>query len=133
MTKQEYIDAGLRLSTVISDEELLRAETDAENCYVKKVYDFDRPSATEKLAIMHIAVILLLQRRAVATRAGGKVKLSPQLSENGGPTQYDFDYADYLLRKVQTDEVDNGSVQGNISEIVDDIAGIYYRNVFIKL
>lgn len=126
-------NAGYRISLQVSDEEVSRAYNDADACYVRKIYDFDRPGTAVQAALMQITCILLLQRTAVATRSGGKTKLSPSLSDPAGPTQEDFENADRLLRKVQADERDNGAVQGNISEIVDDIAGIYYRNKFLSL
>ena len=127
MTVQDYKDAGLRLSAQVSELEIDRAETDVKDAYLAKVAPAYVMTDTDvKAAVMQLAFILLLIRTAVATRSGGKVKESPNLSTAGYPTQSDKDNADRLLRKVQT-------VSGLPSKLVDDICGIYYRTQFIGL
>lgn len=124
-------NAGYRISLQVSDEEVDLAASDVETAYVKRIFDFDRPSGAELNAIMCLAYILILQRHSVATRAGGKTKLSPSLSTDSGPTQQDFAKADMLLRKVQ--EAHEEAAQGLPSTLVDDICGIYYRTNFVGL
>lgn len=137
-TAQQFIDKGFRVSEQIRQSELDRAAMDAFLCYVGKV---SRITVTpdehvihtpeQGAAAMQIAYILLLQRSAVATRAGGKLKLSPSLSDAGYPSQQDYSNADRLLRRLQ--EVGPNPVAGDVSKLVDDIAGIYYRNVNLSL
>lgn len=127
MTVEEYKAAGFRVSAQVSQQEIDRAEREVSEAYIAKV----NPSASTtdadvKAAVMQLAVILLLNRHAVATRSGGKTKESPQLSQNAYASQGDVENADRLLRKVQT-------VDGFPSKLVDDIACIYYRNVFLGL
>ena len=124
-------NAGYRISLQVSDEEVDLAASDVETAYVKRIYDYDRPSGAELNAIMCLAYILILQRHSVATRAGGKTKISPSLSTDSGPTQQDFAKADMLLRKVQ--EAHGEAAQGLPSTLVDDICGIYYRTNFVGL
>lgn len=124
-------NAGYRISLQVSDEEVDLAASDVETAYVKRIYDYDRPSGAELNAIMCLAYILILQRHSVATRAGGKTKTSPSLSTDSGPTQQDFAKADMLLRKVQ--QVHEEAAQGLPSTLVDDICGIYYRTNFVGL
>lgn len=127
MTAEDYKNAGYRLSLQVSQAEITRAEADVTAAYIKKVAPLaSTTDADVKAAIMQLAFILLLQRTAVATRSGGKVKESPSLSTAGYPSQGDMDNADRLLRKVQT-------VTGLPSTLVDDIACVYFRNQFIKL
>lgn len=127
MTKQDYINAGFRISMQIDDKEILRAEADVIACYILKVRDsIPLQNPTYNSCLMQLAFILLLQRTAVVTRAGGKTKLSPSLSEAGYPSQSDYENADRLLRAIQT-------VDGLPSMLVDDICNIYYRNKFIGL
>lgn len=137
-TAEGLREKGFRVSLQVSQAEIDRAAMDALLCYVGKVSRITvapdgiilrTPEQDE--AAMQIAVILLLQRHAVATRSGGKTKLSPSQSENAYPTQVDFDNANRLLRKVQ--ETDVNAIQGNVSQLVDDIAGIYYRNTLLSL
>lgn len=123
--------AGYRVSAQIPDAEVQEASAAVEAAYVRKIYDFDRPTVDVTAALRQLTCILLMQRRAVATRAGGKDKTTPSLSVDGGPTDVDFAEADRLLRAIQS--VHSDAVQGLPSTLVDDICGIYYRNVYLGL
>ena len=127
MTAQEYIAKGFRVSGQVLQTEIDRAEREVVAAYIAKVAPaYSLTDADVKEAVMQLAVILLLQRHAVATRSGGKNKQSPNLSSDGWPNQGDVENADRLLRKVQTEK-------GLTSKLVDDIAGIYYRTQFVSL
>ena len=127
MTVQEYIAKGFRISGQVLQAEIDRAEREVKEAYIAKVApDYSDTDADVKEAVMQLAVILLLQRHAVATRSGGKNKQSPNLSTDGWPNQGDVENADRLLRKVQT-------VSGITSKLVDDIAGIYFRTQLVSL
>lgn len=127
MTAEEYKAAGYSVSGLVSQQAIDRAEKEVTEAYIAKVApSFDSTDADVKAAVMQLAVILLLNRHAVATRSGGKTKESPQLSQNAYASQGDVENADRLLRKVQT-------VPGIPSKLVDDIAGIYYRTQFVGL
>lgn len=127
MTAQEYIAKGFRISAQLLQTEIDRAEREVVEAYIAKVAPaYSLTDADVKEAVMQLAVILLLQRHAVATRSGGKNKQSPNLSTDGWPNQGDVENADRLLRKVQT-------VSGLTSKLVDDIAGIYFRTQFVSL
>ena len=127
MTAEEYKAAGYSVSGLVSQQAIDRAEKEVTEAYIAKVAPaYSATDADVKAAVMQLAVILLLNRHAVATRSGGKTKDTPQLSQNAYASQGDVDNADRLLRKVQT-------VAGLPSKLVDDIAGIYYRNVFLGL
>lgn len=127
MTAQEYIAKGFRISVQVLQNEIDRAEREVTEAYIAKVApSYSLTDTAVKEAVMQLAVILLLQRHAVATRSGGKNKQSPNLSTDGWPNQGDVENADRLLRKVQT-------VSGLTSKLVDDIAGIYFRTQFVSL
>ena len=127
MTAAEYIAKGFRVSGQVLQAEIDRAEREVVAAYIAKVAPaYSLTDADTKEAVMQLAVILLLQRHAVATRSGGKNKQSPNLSSDGWPNQGDVDNADRLLRKVQTEK-------GITSKLVDDIAGIYFRTQFVSL
>lgn len=127
MTVQDYKDEGFRISLQVSQAELTRAENEVKAAYIAKVSPvYDATDADVKAAVMQLTVILLLNRHAVATRSGGKTKLTPAQSENAYASQGDVVNADRLLRKVQT-------VSGEPSKLVDDIAQVYYRNTYIGL
>lgn len=127
MTAAEYIAKGFRVSGQVLQAEIDRAEREVVEAYIAKVAPaYSLTDADVKEAVMQLAVILLLQRHAVATRSGGKNKQSPNLSSDGWPNQGDVENADRLLRKVQTEK-------GITSKLVDDIAGIYFRTQFVSL
>lgn len=124
MTAQDFIANGYKVSLQISQGEIDRAVTDVTAAYVDKVTN-DNTTATASAAIMQLAFILLCQRNTFATRAGGKLKLSPQLSDNAQARQTDYDNADRLLRKLQAA---TGGIAGQIDKMVDDICMVYMRS-----
>lgn len=126
MDAAEYKAMGYRVSLQVSQPEIDRAERDVIAAYVSKVTTYDSADGTHKEAVMQLASILLLRRSAVATRSGGKVKQSPAESSAGYPEQCDIDNADRLLREINT-------VGSMVSQLVDDICGIYYRQTFVGL
>ena len=124
MTAQDFIDNGFRVSTQIPQAEIDRAIDDVTAAYVAKVTT-NTTSDAAKAAIMQLAFILLCQRNTFATRAGGKLKLSPQLSDNAQARQTDYDNADRLLRQLQAA---TGGIAGKIDKMVDDICMVYMRS-----
>ena len=124
MTAQEFIANGYKVSLQIQQGEIDRAVADVTAAYVDKVTT-DNTTTTASAAIMQLAFILLCQRNTFATRAGGKMKLSPQLSDNAQARQTDYDNADRLLRQLQAA---TGGIAGEIDKMVDDICMIYMRN-----
>lgn len=124
MTAQDFIAKGYKVSLQIAQGEIDRSVADVTAAYVDKVTT-DNTTATAKAAIMQLAFILLCQRNTFATRAGGKLKLSPQLSDNAQARQTDYDNADRLLRQLQAA---TGGIAGEIDKMVDDICMIYMRS-----
>ena len=124
MTAQDFIANGYKVSLQIQQGEIDRAVADVTAAYVDKVTT-DNTTATAKAAIMQLAFILLCQRNTFATRAGGKLKLSPQLSDNAQARQTDYDNADRLLRQLQAAP---GGIAGQIDKMVDDICMVYMRS-----
>ena len=124
MTAQDFITNGYKVSLQISQGEIDRAVKDVTAAYVDKVTT-DNTTATASAAIMQLAFILLCQRNTFATRAGGKLKLSPQLSDNAQARQTDYDNADRLLHQLQSA---TGGIAGKIDKMVDDICMLYMRS-----
>ena len=124
MTAQDFIANGYKVSLQIQQGEIDRAVADVTAAYVDKVTT-DNITATASAAIMQLAFILLCQRNTFATRAGGKLKLSPQLSDNAQARQTDYDNADRLLRQLQAA---TGGIAGKIDKMVDDICMVYMRS-----
>ena len=124
MTAQDFIANGYKVSLQIQQGEIDRAVADVTSAYVAKVTT-DTTTDAAKAAIMQLAFILLCQRNTFATRAGGKLKLSPQLSDNAQARQTDYDNADRLLRQLQSA---TGGIAGKIDKMVDDICMVYMRS-----
>ena len=124
MTAQEFISNGYKVSLQIQQGEIDRAVADVTAAYVDKVTT-DNTTTTAKAAIMQLSYILLCQRNTFVTRAGGKLKLSPQLSDNAQARQTDYDNADRLLRQLQAA---TGGIAGKIDKMVDDICMLYMRS-----
>lgn len=124
MTAQDFVTNGYKVSLQISQGEIDRAVADVTAAYVDKVTT-DNTTTTASAAIMQLAFILLCQRNTFATRAGGKLKLSPQLSDNAQARQTDYDNADRLLRQLQAA---TGGIAGKIDKMVDDICMVYMRS-----
>lgn len=124
MTAQEFISNGYKVSLQIQQGEIDRAVADVTAAYVDKVTT-DNTTTMAKAAIMQLAFILLCQRNTFVTRAGGKLKLSPQLSDNAQARQTDYDNADRLLRQLQAA---TGGIAGKIDKMVDDICMLYMRS-----
>lgn len=128
MDVNDMINAGYRVSINLDPKEVAAALADAKRHYCDRLAPGLEDNDTDLTsAMMAVAYILLVRRSVVATRSGGKTKLSPAQSENAEIRQTDLDKADTLLRVLQNKP--NG-VPGNPSQIVDDIARIYFRNVF---
>ena len=131
MTATDFINNGYRVSAHLDQKEVDAAVTDARSCYADKVVaGLDLTDTDYAAAVMAVAYILLVRRSTVATRAGGKEKLSPMQSQTADVRTVDVEKADTLLTKLQTKP---GGIPGNVSQLVDDIARIYFRNVFLGL
>ena len=131
MTVDSFINAGYRVSQHLDANELNTAVTDAKVCYADRVSQgLDESDGDYAAAVMAVAYVLLLRRSAVATRAGGKEKLTPMQSQTMDATQWDLEKADSYLKILQGKPE---GIPGRISELVNDIACIYYRNTFLSL
>lgn len=124
MTAQDFIEAGYKVSLQIQQREIDRAVADVTAAYVAKVTT-DTESESARAAIMQLAFIALCQRNTFATRAGGKLKLSPQLSDNAQARQTDYDNAHRLLKALQSSQ---GGISGSIDKMVDDVCMVYMRS-----
>lgn len=125
MTAQDLRTAGYNVGVTIADEVITRLATMVADAYVKPIVGtYDATDGDQLAAVKALTYLALVADTTHATRAGGKTKLSPQLSERGTATLQDVAMADRLLRRLQTQE---GAVQGSLDKIVDDVLHIYLR------
>lgn len=71
MTKDQYQDAGFRLSLQIEQADIDRAENEVKTAYIAPITT-DYTTELAKSAIMNLAFLWLLQHSIFATRAGAK-------------------------------------------------------------
>lgn len=125
MTAQDLTNAGYNVSTLIDSATISRWESIVTEAYIVPILGaYDSTDADQLAAAKALVYIALTANNTFATRAGGKAKLSPSLSERAQVTQADLEHADRLLQKLQTEQ---GAVTGNLDVIVDDVLHLYYR------
>lgn len=131
ITLEDIRNAGYKVAMTNSEAEVARLCGLVDECYISKLWpNFDVDDADVKSAEVALVFVMLVNASVSATRSGGKVKLSPQQSERGYVVQRDLEEVDIRLRKLQGKV---GSLRGLVSELVDDVEGIYLRNVFVKI
>lgn len=133
MTANVLKGAGYRISAQVKDEQVDKAYNEVWAAYITPLVAITPGAPHPQIvseAANQLCWILLARRDAVVTRAGAKDKLAPSLSENVNVRQADLEEADRRLRLLQNL---NNATQGNISQIVNDIAHIYYRTEFLGL
>lgn len=75
MQKQWYIEHGYKISSLIDDAELQRAEADVEAAYITPIVGAAIvPDAVKQKAVANLTFLLLTQRTIFVTRAGAKTK-----------------------------------------------------------
>lgn len=73
MTKQEYQDAGFRLSLQTEQADIDRAEKAVTDAYCKPIApDMDTTKEEYRSAVMNLAFLWLLQHSLFGTRSGAK-------------------------------------------------------------
>lgn len=73
MTKQEYQDAGFRLSLQVDQVDIDRAEREVTEAYCKPVApELNITNATYRSTVMNLAFLWLLQHSIFGTRSGAK-------------------------------------------------------------
>lgn len=73
MTKQEYQDAGFRLSLRTEQADIDRAEKAVKDAYCKPIApDMDTTQEAYRSAVMNLAFLWLLQHSLFGTRSGAK-------------------------------------------------------------
>ena len=73
MTKQEYQDAGFRLSLQVEQVDIDRAEREVTEAYCKPIApDMDTTQEEYRKAVMNLAFLWILQHSIFGTRSGAK-------------------------------------------------------------
>ena len=87
MTKQEYQDAGFRLSLQVEQVDIDRAEREVTEAYCKPIApDMDTTQEEYRKAVMNLAFLWILQHSLFGTRSGAK---GVQITSATTPTNAD--------------------------------------------
>ena len=88
MTKQEYQDAGFRLSLQVEQVDIDRAEREVSEAYCKMIApELDTDNISYRNAVMNLAFLWLLQHSIFGTRSGAK---GVQITSATTPTNADI-------------------------------------------
>lgn len=125
MTAQEYINDGFNLSLHIDQNKINRAERLAMQNYIKPIAG-DEPNAEQvRSALMATAFLILLQNTLAETRAGAKIKNTPQSNNAEDYTilsQWAIQ-ADAELKQLR-------NITGNHTAKINDVAKIYFKTQY---
>lgn len=125
MNVSDYKAAGYPLSQYIDQASVTRAEADIMQAYIVPLLGHsptaeELASAPVRAAIMNLAFLLIMQRTAVATRAGGKQKMTPQSTTPN--------YEDVLQQNAPVCVMKLQTLAGTekVRKKVNDICGLFF-------
>lgn len=131
MSIEDYKQAGFKVSPLIQQAEIDRAERDVMQAYIlplKPNADIESDGSV-KSVVMELAHLLLLQRSIFATRSGAKEKSTPQ--------SYSADRWNILSQCVSTCAMKMDALVGSIKwrrdRRVQDICGILFNTNYINV
>lgn len=130
MTKQEYQDAGFRLSLQVEQVDIDRAEREVTEAYCKPIApDMDTTKEAYRNAVMNLAFLWLLQHSLFGTRSGAK---GVQITSATTPTNAD------VLRECAWDCHSSLQVLRHVANTpedvrVRDICRIYFSTNFFVM
>ena len=129
MTKQWYIEHGFKMSSMIEEAEIARAERDVTAAYITPIIgERTIPAETRENAIGNLAFLLLLQRTTFLTRAGAKTKT--------GYNSVDADAWAKLQDAANSCHLALEELKAKVpapAAKVTDICKIYFKTNFISL
>ena len=130
MTRQWYQEHGFKMSSLIDETEIARAEADVTAAYVVPIVGAAIvPETVCENAIANLAFLLLLQRTTFLTRAGAKTKTGYN-SQDAGDWARLQDAATSCHLALETLRAQAGV---NAKANVTDICKIYFKTNFISL
>ena len=130
MTKQEYQDAGFRLSLQVEQVDIDRAEREVTEAYCKPIApELNTDNISYRNAVMNLAFLWLLQHSLFGTRSGAK---GVQITSATTPTNAD------ILRECAWDchlalQVLKKTAKTPDGVRVTDICRIYFSTNFFAM
>lgn len=130
MTKQWYIEHGFKMSSLIDNAEITRAERDVTAAYVTPIIGGVQnvPAEVRENAVGNLAFLLLLQRSTFLTRAGAKTKTGYNSADVDAWAKLQ-DAANSCHLALERLKAHNPSY---IESAVIDICKIYFKTNFIS-
>lgn len=130
MTRQWYQEHGFKMSSLIDETEIARAEADVVAAYIVPIVGaVNIPTSVRENAIANLAFLLLLQRTTFLTRSGAKTKTGYN-SQDASDWARLQDAATSCHLALQTLRAQLGV---NADADVTDICKIYFKTNFISL
>lgn len=130
MTRQWYQEHGFKMSSLIDETEIARAEADVTAAYIVPIVGTAIvPQTVRENTIANLAFLLLLQRTTFLTRAGAKTKTGYNSQDTGDWARLQ-DAATSCHLALQTLRTQTGV---NADANVTDICKIYFKTNFISL
>lgn len=131
MTKQDYINAGFKLSLQVDDAEITRAEADVRAAYIVPIVGETHDAEAEtRAAIMALAFALMCRRKVFVTRAAGVVKNTAQ-SIRADEQEATADMA--KTAHLRLEALRRASYAVNPKAEVLDVCGIYFKTNYFSL
>ena len=124
MSIDDYKQAGYKISTLIAQAEIDRAEADVMQAYILPIMPDADPTTDNavKAALLELSVMLLLQRSIFATRSGAKEKNNANSynAEQAAIARQHAATADMKLQALRKCEGADAEAK------VNDICGVYF-------
>ena len=130
MTKTWYSEHGFKLSSLIDDTEIARAEREVTAAYITPIVgDATVTQAVLENAVGALAFLLILQKTLFATRAGAKTKTgyNSQEADAWAKLQQEAASCHLALETLRKQEGVNADAE------VMDICKLYFKTNFISL
>ena len=130
MTKDWYSQNGFKISSLIDQSEIDRAEKEVTAAYIVPIVgEVETPTEVQKNAIGNLAFLLLLQRSIFLTRAGAKTKTgyNSQEADAWAKLQQSASSCHLALEQLRNTEGANADAE------IMDICKIYFKTNFISL
>lgn len=130
MTRQWYIEHGFKVSALIEQVDIDRAERDVTEAYVAPIVGgAEPPESVVQNAVANLTFLLLLKRSVALTRAGAKIKTgyNSQEATDWQKLEQAATSCHLALEMLRDSEGTNAA-----AEIVD-ICKIYWKSNFIAL
>lgn len=130
MTRQWYIEHGYKLSALIEQAEIDRAEADVIAAYISPIKGgAEIAQGIVDAVTANLAFLLLLQRSVFATRAGAKTKTGYNSADVDAWAilQQEAASCHLALESLKTQEGANADAE------VIDICRIYFKTNFISI